>query len=135
MSDMDLAARLRSLWGTRTERLLTLARLGGLAAVIWAVASQLEKRIPGEHWAVPVLAVAAVIGWIGWMASRRLEAPDQLTGGFLALLGAAGGVLVAFAPDAIWFVAVAALGSAIAFEAGPAVAVGAAGLAHWWWPS
>jgi signal transduction histidine kinase len=127
MSGMDLASRLRSLWGTRTERLLTLARLGGLAAVIWAVASQLERRIPGEHWAVPVLAGAAVIGWIGWMASRRLQAPDQLTGGFLALLGAAGGVLVAFAPEAIWFVAVAALGSAIAFEAGPAVGVGAVG--------
>ncbi|HUC37148.1 MAG TPA: histidine kinase [Acidimicrobiales bacterium] len=128
MSDMELAARLRSLWGTRTERMLTLARLGGLAALIWAVANQLERRIPGEHWSVPVLTVTVVIGWIGWMASRRFGASDQITWGFLALLAASGGVLVAFAPEAIWFVAVAGLGSAIAFEAGPAVAVGGIGL-------
>jgi len=128
MSDMELASRLRSLWETRTERLLTLARLGGLAALLWAVANELKPRIQGEHWAVPVLAVAVVIGWIGWMASRWLEAPDHITWGFLALLGASGGVLVAFAPDAIWFVAVAGLGSAIAFEPGPAFAIGAVGL-------
>ena len=127
MSDMELA-RLRPLWGTPTERMLTLARLAGLAALVWAVANQPERRVPGEHWAVPVLAVAVVTGWAGWMASRRLGAPGQITWGFLALLAASGGVLVAFSPDAIWFVAVAGLGSAIAFDAAPAVAVGAIGL-------
>jgi len=128
MSDMELAARLRALWGTRTERMLTVARLAGLGALLWAVTHRPDWGIPGEHWAVPVLAVVVVIGWIGWMATRRLGAPDQIIWGFLALLGTAGGVLVAFAPDAIWFVAVAVLCSAIAFEVGPAVAVGAIGL-------
>jgi len=108
--------------------MLTLARLGAPAVLLWAVASQREPRIDGEHWALPMLAIAVVIGWIGWMASRRLEAADQITWGFLAWLAASGGVLVAFAPEAIWFVAVAGLGSAIAFEARPAVLVGAIGL-------
>ena len=128
MFDMELASRLWSLRGTRSERMLTIARLAALAALLWAVGHQQEPRIPGEHWAVPMLAAAVIIGWIGWMASRRLEAPDQITWGFLALLAASGGVLVAFAPQAIWFVAVAGLGSAIAFEARPAVLVGAIGL-------
>jgi signal transduction histidine kinase len=108
--------------------MLSVARLGGLGALLWAVANELERRIPGERWAVPVLAVAAVIGWTGWMASRRLEAPDRITWGFLALLATSGGALVAFAPEAIWFVAVAALGSAIAFEAAPAVVVAIIGV-------
>jgi signal transduction histidine kinase len=128
MSNMELASWLRSIWGTRTERLLTLARLAGLGAIMWAVANQLWHGIAGEHWAVPLLAVAAVIGWIGWMASRRLGAPDRITWGFLGLLAISGGVLVAFAPQAIALVAVAALGSAIAFEARPAIGVGAIGV-------
>ena len=65
-------------------------------ALIWAVANQLGRRIPGQGWAVPALTVALVIGWIGWMASRRLDASGQITWGFLALLAASGGVLVAF---------------------------------------
>jgi len=125
---MELASRLRSIWGTRTERLLTLGRLAGLGAITWAVANQLQHGIAGEHWAVPLLAVAVVIGWTGWMATRRLRAPDRITWGFLALLATSGGVLVAFAPQAIGFVAVAALGSAIAFEARPAIGVGAIGV-------
>lgn len=129
MSNMELASQLWSLRGTRAERMLTLARLGGLTALLWAVASQREPRIAGEHWAVPVLATTVAIGWVGWMASRWLKAPDQVIWGFLAGLAVSGGVLVAFAPNAIWFVAVAGLGSAIAFEARPAVLVGAMGLA------
>jgi len=109
--------------------MLTLARLGGLAAILWAVASQREPGISGAHWAVPMLAGAAAIGWLGWMASRRLRAADQVTWGFLALMAASGGVLVAFAPEAIWFVAAAGVGAAIAFEARSAVLLGAVGLA------
>ena len=128
ISDMVLASRLRSLWGTRASRMLTLARLAGMAALMWALANQLEPRIDGEHWAVPVLAVAVAIGWMGWMASRRLEAPERAIWGFLALLASSGGVLVAYAPVATGFVAVAALGSAIAFEVGPAISIGAIGV-------
>jgi len=128
MSDMELAARLRSVPWTGTDRLLTLARLAGLAVLLWTVATQLQPRIPGEHWAAPLLMVIVGVGWTGWMASRSLKAPDWTVWAFVALLATSGGVLVAYAPQAIWFVAVAVLGSAIAFDFAPAIGVGALGL-------
>jgi len=126
--DVELAAWLRSMWGTRSSRTLTLARFAGMIALLWAVAQQRLPRVAGEHWAVPVLMVLAAIGWMGWMASRRLDAPDRITRGFLLLLAASGGVLVAFAPVAIGLIAVAALGSGIAFDARAAAPVGAIGV-------
>jgi len=99
-----------------------------MIALLWAVAQQRLPRVAGEHWAVPVLMVLAAIGWMGWMASRRLDAPDRITRGFLLLLAASGGVLVAFAPVAIGLIAVAALGSGIAFDARAAAPVGAIGV-------
>jgi signal transduction histidine kinase len=62
------------------------------------------------------------------MASRRFGAPDRATWAFLALLATSGGVLAAYAPVASGFLAVAALGSGIAFEAQPASSVGAIGV-------
>jgi len=109
--------------------MLTLARLGGMAALIWAVAHQAQEGIAGEHWAVPGLLLLAAIGWLGWMASRRFGAPREILAAFLVLLAVSGGLLVAFAPVAIAFVAVAGLGAGIAFEPRPAAAVGAAGAA------
>ena len=72
--------------------------------------------------------VGAGIGWLGWMASRRLRAPGRTTWCFLALLAASGGALAALAPIAITFMAVAGLGAGIAFEALPALGVGAIGV-------
>jgi signal transduction histidine kinase len=128
MSDMELAAQLRSLWGARTDRLFTLARLTGLGAIVWTVTIQLHQRIAGERWAAPVLMATAVLGWIGWMATRWLKAPGWTVGGFLSLLAVSGGILVAYSAQAIWFVAVAVLGTAIAFDLGSAIALGALGM-------
>jgi signal transduction histidine kinase len=71
---------------------------------------------------------AVTVTWLGWMASRRFEAPPHVTWGFLALLAATGGALTGWAPVATGFVAVAALGAGIAFDTVPAWAVGAVGL-------
>ncbi|HUY21813.1 MAG TPA: histidine kinase [Acidimicrobiales bacterium] len=72
--------------------------------------------------------VGAGIGWVGWMASRRLRASGRTTWCLLALLAASGGALAALAPSAITFMAVAGLGAAIAFEALPALGVGGIGI-------
>jgi signal transduction histidine kinase len=128
ISDMVWAAQARTLWGTRTARMLTVARLAGMVALLWAVANQVEPQVSGKRWAVPLLATAAAIGWMGWMASRRLQAPQKVTWAFLGLLAVSGGTLAAFSPTAIGFVAVAGLGSGIALEAQPALSVGLIGL-------
>ena len=110
MSIVELASRLRSLWGTRSARLLSLARLAGLAALLWGAANQLQPGIAGRRWAVPVLMLTVATSWMGWMASRRLQAPDRITWVFLTVLAASGGILAGFAPVAVGVVAVAALG-------------------------
>ena len=118
---------LGSLWGTRPARALTLARLGGLAAILWATAHKAQPHLSGRAWAVPALMALAVIGWLGWMASRRFGAPPGVTWACLALLSVAGGVLAGYSPFAVALVAVACLGAGVAFAAGPAIVIGAAG--------
>ena len=76
---------------------------------------------------MPALMALAVIGWLGWMASRRFGAPPRVTWACLALLSVAGGVLAGYSPFAVALVAVACLGAGVAFEAGPAIAIGAVG--------
>lgn len=125
MSGVDVT--LRSLWGTRPTRMLTAARLGGLAALLWGSANQVTPHLAGRRWAVPVLMAATVVGWLAWMASRRLGAAHGITFAGLAFFASAGGLLAGFAPVAVGFVAVAGLGAGIAFEARPAVAVVAVG--------
>jgi signal transduction histidine kinase len=109
--------------------MLSAARLAGLAALLWASAHQKPPSWVGtDHPLTWVLMAAAGIGWLGWMASRHFRASGSTTWCFLALLAASGGALAAFAPIAITFMAVAGLGAAIAFEALPALGVGAIGL-------
>jgi signal transduction histidine kinase len=107
--------------------MLTLARLGGLAALLWGAGHQVERHAAGRTWAVPLLMVLTAAGWLGWMATRRLSARESATFGCLALLAVAGGVLAGFAPVALGFVAVASLGAAIAFEMQPALVVAVLG--------
>ena len=127
MSGVELSWR--SLWGTRSARALTLARLAGLAAILWGTANQLLPHPPGRAWAAPALMGLAVVAWLAWMASRRFGAPARVTWACLAVLSVAGGSLAGYSPFAVAFVAIACLGAAIAFEAEPAIAVGAVGFA------
>ena len=126
MVSMGLASQLRAQLGTRTERLLSAARLAGLAALLWVTAHQPPPNgVTANHPVKWVLMVGAGIGWIGWMASRRLRVSGQTTWCFLALLALSGGALSALAPIAVTFMAVAGLGAGIAFEGQPASGVGA----------
>ncbi len=129
MSGMELPDRLRMAWGSRSSRTLTLARLGALAGVLWGVAHQVQRGASGAGFAVPLLAVTASLGWVGWMACRRFEAPAAATWGCLAVLAVSGGALSGYAPFSVTFVAVGSLGAGIAFDTAPAAAVGALGVA------
>ncbi|HZU78609.1 MAG TPA: histidine kinase [Acidimicrobiales bacterium] len=125
---MGFADMLHPAQGTRSARMLTLARLGGLAAVLWGVAHQVPHGT-GAHVAVAVLGVTASAGWIGWMASRRFEAAPAATWVALAVLAVSGGVLSGYAPVALTYVAVGALGAGVTFDAGRAAGVGGLGVA------
>ena len=66
MSGMELADRLRLAWGSRSSRMLTVAQAGSPRR------SAVGRRPPGSAWrfwaglAVPLLAVTASLGWLGW---------------------------------------------------------------------
>ncbi len=129
MVSVGLESQLRAQLGTSTDRLLSAARLAGLAALLWITAHQPPPNgVVANHFVKWVLMAVAGIGWIGWMASRRLRAPGRTTWCFLVLLDASGGALAALAPNAITFMAVAGLGAGIAFDALPALDVGAIGV-------
>ena len=124
----ELRARLQSLVSTRSARPLSVARLAGLAGLLWGVSHQLVLQPGDARWAVVLLMVSVAIGWVGWMASRGLSAPGVVVWGFLALLAAAGGALAGYAPFALSFVAIASLGAGIAFDTVGALAIGAIGV-------
>lgn len=122
-----LAAEIRGLVADARRRRLSVARLAGLGAVLWAVASQTTTTVPGAAVAVPVLMAGAGAGWLGWMASRHFGADDQVTWSALVAMAVCGGVLVPYAPLAIAMVAVAGLGAGIALEGRAAWAVAVVG--------
>ncbi len=114
---MGTAPQLRAQLGTRTERLVSAARLAGLVALFWASVHQNPPNgVSVDNPVKSVLLVGAGIGWLGWMASRHFRASARTTWCFLALLAASGGALAALAPIAITFMAVAGLGAAIALS-------------------
>ncbi|HLM95612.1 MAG TPA: histidine kinase [Acidimicrobiales bacterium] len=126
---MGLASQLRAQMGTRTERMLSAARLAALFGLLWLTAHQTPpKGVSVDFPAKWVLLGTAGVAWLGWMASRGLRAPRRTTWCFLALLAASGGALAALAPNAITFMAVAGLGAGIAFEALSALGAGAIGV-------
>jgi signal transduction histidine kinase len=121
-------ARLESIWRTRSARLLTLARLAGLAGLLWGVHHQLVVQPGDARWAIVLLTVSTAVGWVGWMAARSLGAPVAVVWSFLALLAASGGALAGYAPFALSFVAIASLGAGIAFDTAGALGIGAIGV-------
>lgn len=113
--------------GSRRERVLTVARLGGLGAVVWGAVHQQARSLAGEHAALPVLLVVAGAGWLGWMASRRFSTDTRVTLWSLVLLAIAGAVAAAYAPVSLAFLAVAGLGAGVALEPPTSVLVALAG--------
>lgn len=123
------SARLIDLGGSHADRMLSVARVAALGVLLWGAAHQLSAGVAHEHWAGPVLMGAIGATWLGWLASRRLGAPEAATWTLLAFLAASGGFLVAYAPVSIGFVAVAALGAGVAFPPRRAIGVGVVGVA------
>ena len=126
---VNLASQVEAQMGTRTERVLSAARLAALGALLWATAHQQPpKGVRPDHLLVGIFMVGAGIGWLGWMACRRLRPSDRTTFCFVGLLAACGGALSALAPIAIVFMAVAGLAAGIAFDGLRASAAGAIGV-------
>ncbi len=109
---------------------MSVARLIALVGILTLCAHQVPPTgVSADHLAKWILMSAAAVGWMGWLSSRRLGAPARTTGLFILLLATSGGSLAAVAPVAISFMAVAALGAAIAFGGLAAVAFGVVGVA------
>ncbi len=123
-----LQARLRTWQASRSERMLSAARVLGLGALLWAVAGQASHQFGGLPWPVPLLMVTASVGWVGWLAGRSLGAPEPFVWSSLLCVAASGGALAGYAPIAVTFIAVAGLGAAIAFDTIPAAAVATVGV-------
>jgi signal transduction histidine kinase len=104
---------------------MRVARVVGLAALLWAVAS--EHHSDGSP-RVPVgLLVVTAVGWGAWLASRRAGAPVRFTWLALALLAGAGGVVGGLAPVGIAFPAVAVIAAATIVGALPTAAIAVIG--------
>lgn len=122
--------QLSTQWETRSERVMSIARLVALVGILSLCAHQVPPAgVSADHSERWLLMSVAAVGWIGWMSSRRLGAPARTTRLFLLLLAASGGFLAAIAPMAISFMAIAGLGAAIAFGGLAAVAFGVVGVA------
>jgi signal transduction histidine kinase len=100
--------------------------LVGLGLLVSGLTSEARLGLGGSHLAALLLVAAAVAGWLGWTATRvrpfrRLALPS------LALMALAGGALATFAPVAVVFVGVAAVGATIRWTFRSAVWIAAAG--------
>jgi len=105
----------------------TVAALGFLA---WGIAAEAHLGLGGSHLASLLLLVTAGAGWLGWVAVRSSERGARERAAItIGVMAAAGGALVPFAPVAVTFVGVAALGATIGWAMRTALWVIVAGLA------
>lgn len=105
---------------------LTVAALGFLA---WGITAEAHLGLGGSHLAALLLLIGACAGWIGWAAVRSSKRGERAGGAIpLGVMAAAGSALVPFAPLAVTFVGVSALGAAIGWTMRTAGRVVAAGL-------
>jgi signal transduction histidine kinase len=101
----------------------------GLGLLTWGVATQIQRLDEGaSQVAGSVLLVLAVLSWVLWVWLRNSSsAPEAAVAAPIVFMAVAGGALVAFAPLALVFTAVAALAAAMRWEFPVAAAVGGAG--------
>lgn len=105
----------------------TVATLGFLA---WGITAEAHLGLGGSHLAALLLLIAACAGWLGWAALRSSERGQRPSAAItIGMMAAAGGALVPFAPLAVTFLGVAALGATIGWAIRIAACVIAAGLA------
>lgn len=105
--------------------------LGSLTLLGWGISSETHLGLSGAHLAAAVLLGTAVAAWVGWVLSRYRSIP-ALGALCLPIMSISGGALSIFAPLALTFVGVSALGAALAWDirtagwisfAGPAATV------------
>ncbi len=103
--------------------------LASLGLLTWGAAAEIEHLAHGRSQTVAsVLLAIAVICWTLWVWLRSSPSPSEgMLATLLAVMAAAGGALVPFAPVALVFPAVAALGAAMRWRFPIALAVGAVG--------
>jgi signal transduction histidine kinase len=99
--------------------------LVSIAFIVWGITSEAHLGFAGRRLAVLLLLVAAVAGWGVWLRVRPNAGPPAAVS--LMVMALAGGALAAFAPLALTFVGVAALGAAVTWPPERAAIIAAAG--------
>jgi signal transduction histidine kinase len=102
--------------------------LASLGLLVWGITSEARPGLGGPHLAALILLIAAVGGWLSWTVTRQRPA-DWPGLAALAVMALAGGALVVFAPLALVFPAVAALGATIGWPLPAAFGIAAGGWA------
>jgi signal transduction histidine kinase len=125
MTGMGPAQRLR---GNRLDAVggaVRIARLVGLIALLWAVAS--EHHSDGSPRVPAALLAVTAASWIAWLVCMQLDRPKLETWVALAVLASAGGAVGGLAPVGIAFPAVSVIATATLIGLRQAVAVAALG--------
>jgi signal transduction histidine kinase len=111
----------------RWTGLSNLVSLFGLGLLVWGVSTEVVHLHTGAgRWAAWLLLAAASISWIVALVLHRDD--SRTSGGAIGVLAVTGGALVAFAPTAMVFPAVAVLSAAVRWR----IQVGAVVVAAGW---
>jgi signal transduction histidine kinase len=112
-------------FGGRTP-LAVAVNLGALALLVWGITAGAHVGLGGRHLVALIALVLASAGWLGWALARYLDLPWLAPVGLITM-GLSGGVLTVYAPLALVFVGVAALGATIAWDLPVAVWIALSG--------
>jgi signal transduction histidine kinase len=128
---MGPAQRLRLVRFSGTGGALRVAGVVGLAALMWATAS--EHHSDGSPRVPVALLVVTAVAWAAWLGTTRLRAPRPVTWLALAVLAGAGGAVGGLAPVGIAFPAVAVIAASTLVGLLPAVAIAVTGAVSLTW--
>jgi signal transduction histidine kinase len=119
--------RLRLLRSGGMGAAVRVARVAGLAALVWAAAS--EHYSDGSPRVPVALLVLTAVAWAVWLGTSRVGAPRRVTWLALAALAGAGGAVGGLAPVGIAFPAVAVIAAATLVDALPTAVIAVIGAA------
>jgi signal transduction histidine kinase len=105
-----------------------IASLPLLALLIWGVTSEVHLGLGGRHLVALCLLVLGAVAWVAWTGLRSRRQAPLAQAACLAVMAITGGALVCYAPLGLVFVAVAALGSSMAWPLRYGAAISATGL-------